>query len=147
MQINTLKVKTKVKRKRIGRGGKTGTTSGRGSNGQKSRSGGNVDPLFEGGRSTLIDHMKKKRGFKSRTPKAVPISLEKIENKFKDGETVSRESLKKTGIIKSVGKNVRIKILANGILKKKVIIAKEIQVSASAKKALEKAGCKIETEK
>ena len=147
MQINTLKVKAKTKRKKVGRGGKKGTYCGKGMGGQKSRSGGNVNPLFEGGRSTLIDHMKKKKGFKSRTPKAVPVSLDKIENKFKAGEIVSRETLLKAGIIKSVAKNVRVKILANGILKKKVTIAKEIQISESAKKALEKAGSKIETEK
>jgi large subunit ribosomal protein L15 len=58
MQINTLKIKTpKKKRKTIGRGGKKGTYSGKGNKGQKARSGSKLDPLFEGGRSTLIDHM------------------------------------------------------------------------------------------
>jgi len=147
MQINTLKVKAKRKRKIIGRGGKTGTTSGRGMNGQKSRSGAKIDPLFEGGRSTLVDHMKKKRGFKSRSPKAIPVSLEKIENKFKDGDIVDCASLKKAGLVKSVGKKVRIKILGDGEIKKKVTVAKDIQVSASAKKALEKAGGKVEKDK
>lgn len=147
MQINTLKVKTKRKRKTIGRGGKKGTYSGKGMKGQKARSGGNVDPLFEGGRSTLIDHMKKKKGFKSLAEKAVPVSLEKIEKNFKDGETVSRETLAKVGIIEKINKSRRIKILGVGELKKKVTIAIGIRVSASAKLAIEKAGGKIEEEK
>ncbi len=147
MQINTLKVKAKRKRKTIGRGGKKGTYCGKGMKGQKARSGAHIDPLFEGGRSTLIDHMKKKKGFKSRAPKAFPVDLQKIDKKFKDGEVVSRESLIKAGIIGKIEKNVRIKILGNGAIKKKVTIAKEIQVSAGVKKAIEKAGGKIETEK
>ena len=147
MQINTLKVKTKRKRKTIGRGGKKGTYSGKGMKGQKARSGGNVDPLFEGGRSTLIDHMKKKRGFKSLAEKAVPVSLDKIEKNFKDGEIVNRETLTKTGIIERINKSRRIKILGTGELKKKVTIAIGIRVSASAKLAIEKVGGKIEEEK
>lgn len=147
MQINTLKVKTKRKRKTIGRGGKKGTYSGKGMKGQKARSGGNVDPLFEGGRSTLIDHMKKKKGFKSLAEKAVPVSLDKIEKNFKDGENVSYETLTKRGIIEKINKSRRIKILGTGTIKKKVTIAKEIRVSASAKLAIEKAGGKIEAEK
>jgi len=147
MQVNTLKVKAKRKRKTIGRGGKKGTYSGKGMKGQKARSGGNVDPLFEGGRSTLIDHMKKKKGFKSRKPKAVPVSLEKIGKKFKDGDTINRETLGKSGIVGKVEKSVRIKILGVGKIEKKLTIAKEIQCSASAKAAIEKAGGKIEAEK
>lgn len=147
MQANTLKVKTKKKRKTIGRGGKKGTYCGKGMKGQKARSGGNVDPLFEGGRSTLIDHMKKKKGFKSRKPKAVPVSLERIEKKFKDGETVNRENLEKNGFIGKIEKKVRIKILGVGTIKKKLTIAKEIQCSTGAKEAIEKVGGKVETEK
>lgn len=147
MQANTLKVKTKRKRKTIGRGGKKGTYSGRGMKGQKARSGAHIDPLFEGGRSTLIDHMKKKKGFKSLREKAVSVSLEKIEKNFKDGESVNREMLTKLGIIKKINKSRRIKILGVGEIKKKVTIAKEIQLSSSAKLAIEKAGGKIETGK
>jgi len=147
MQINTLKVKTKRKRKTIGRGGRKGTYSGRGMKGQKARSGAHIDPLFEGGRSTLIDHMKKKKGFKSRKPKAFPVDIQKIDKKFKDGDIVNRESLIKSGIVGKIEKNVCIKILGNCSIKKKVTIAKEIKVSASVKQAIEKAGGKIEEEK
>jgi len=144
MQINNLKLKSKRKKKTIGRGGKKGTYSGRGMKGQKARSGGNVNPLFEGGRSTLIDHMKKKKGFKSRKPKAFPVDIGKIEKKYKDGEIISRATLLEKKIIGKIEKNVSIKILGNTEIKKKVTVDKEIQISASAKKAIEKAGGKIE---
>ena len=51
-------------RKRIGRGvgSGTGKTSGRGENGQKSRSGGNPHPWFEGGQMPLYRRLPK-RGF------------------------------------------------------------------------------------
>ncbi|MEK7341913.1 MAG: uL15 family ribosomal protein, partial [Candidatus Binatota bacterium] len=40
---------SKKKRKRVGRGGKRGTYSGRGSKGQKSRAGARIRPGFRGG--------------------------------------------------------------------------------------------------
>ena len=54
MQIHELKVKAKKTKKRIGRGGKRGTYSGKGNKGHKARSGGNVDPLFQGGSTSLM---------------------------------------------------------------------------------------------
>jgi len=95
MQINTLKIKyPKKKRKTIGRGGKKGTYSGRGSKGQKARSGSAINPLFEGGRSSLIDHLKKVRGFKSRNKKFVEVQVSQLGKLFKDKEAVDVKSLK-----------------------------------------------------
>ena len=147
MQVNDLKLKNKRKnRKIVGRGGKSGTYCGRGNKGQKSRSGGNVDPLFEGGRSTLIDHMKKKRGFKSKNSKVVLISLEQLEKKFKDGEVVSAESLIKAKLIGKVNEKDRIKILAGKSAEKfakKLSIDKNILFSSSVEKIVSKAGGKV----
>jgi large subunit ribosomal protein L15 len=54
MQIHTLSSNLSQKsRKRIGRGGKRGTYSGKGQKGQKSRSGANISPLFTGGSAAL----------------------------------------------------------------------------------------------
>jgi large subunit ribosomal protein L15 len=148
MQINTLKLKNKKKkRKTIGRGGKKGTYSGKGNKGQKARSGAHVDPLFEGGRSTLIDHMKKKKGFTSRNAKPAIVALAKLEKAFNDGDAVNKESLIKSKIVDRIKAENGIKILGGGELKKKLTIAKEIKVSASAKTAIEKAGGKVESEK
>ena len=83
MQINTLKIKYfKKKRKTIGRGGKKGTYSGKGGKGQKGRSGVSINPLFEGGRSSLIDRLKKVRGFKSDKPKAVVFKFSDLDDLF-----------------------------------------------------------------
>lgn len=145
MQINTLKISTpKKKRKTIGRGGKKGTYSGKGNKGQKARSGAKVDPLFEGGRSTLIDHMKKKRGFKSLATKATTVNVLKLEENFADSSVVTIEELVKVELIRKSQATSRVKILGNAAIKKKLTIAKEIMISASAKKSIETAGGKVE---
>jgi len=147
MQINNITLNTpRKKKKTIGRGGKKGTYSGKGNKGQKARSGAHVDPLFEGGRSTLIDHMKKKKGFKALNYKAEAVDIAKIEKKFKDGDIISVESLIKAKLIDKIRKG-KIKLLGKAILKKKFTVDKEIFLSGSAKEAIEKAGGKIETVK
>ncbi|MFA5777145.1 MAG: 50S ribosomal protein L15 [Parcubacteria group bacterium] len=139
MQIHELKLKNKKKRKTIGRGGKRGTYSGRGNKGQKARSGGKaIDPLFEGGRSSLIERLKKVRGFKSPHSKKININLIDLEKNFKNGDTVSIKSLMETGLIGKIESRKGIKILGTGKLTKKLVIDKEISMSESAKKAIEK---------
>ena len=110
--------------------------------GQKSRSGVSIKPLFQGGCSTLIDHMKKKRGFKSRNADACIVKLSSLDKKFKDGDVVGKESLIKSGIVSKI-KSGKIKILESFDLKKKIKVEKEIFISASAKKSIEKAGGEI----
>lgn len=134
------------KRKIIGRGGKKGTYSGKGNKGQKARSGAHVDPLFEGGRSTLIDHMKKKRGFTSRTKKRNIIQLADLEKRFENGAIINAESLMKAKLVAKKNIPLGIKILGNGKITKKFIVAKEIFVSEGAKKAIIEAGGEVEVE-
>lgn len=136
MQINTLKLKNKRKKKKnMGRGGKKGTYSGKGMKGQKARSGAHVKPLFEGGRSTLIDHMKKKRGFKSPHAKKTIIKIELLDKKLKDGENITVESLINAGIIDKIEARNGIKILGGFKTKKKFTFDKNISFSKSVKKA------------
>lgn len=147
MQINTLQLKNKKKkRKTIGRGGKKGTYSGKGNKGQKARSGAHVDPLFEGGRSTLIDHMKKKKGFKGLEMKLATVALARLEKKFKDGDLIDAGALIKSKIVDRIDAQRGIKILGGDKIAKKFTIAKDIKLSASAKEAIEKAGGKIKAE-
>lgn len=137
--IHELKIKKKKKRKTIGRGGKRGTYSGRGNKGQKARSGGKaIDPLFEGGRSSLVERLKKLRGFKALTPKKININLNDLERNFKDGETVSVKSLIEAGLTNKIESRKGIKILGTGKLTKKLSIDKDILMSESAKKAIGK---------
>ena len=136
MQIHELQLKKKKKRKTIG---KRGTYSGRGNKGQKARSGGKaIDPLFEGGRSSLVERLKKVRGFKSLHPKKININFNDLERNFKDGDTVSIQSLIESGLISKIESRKGIKILGTGKLTKKLTISKEISMSESAKKAIEK---------
>ncbi len=134
MQINDLKLKTSRKKKKIvGRGGKKGTYCGRGMNGQKSRSGGNVNPLFEGGRSTLIDHMKKKRGFTSFKNKPAIIRFSQIAEKFEDGAEITLESLIKKSLIKKAMAKQGVKIVGPKEGKKEFSFAKDILLTKSIK--------------
>lgn len=139
MQIHQIETKKRKGRKRIGRGGKRGTYSGRGNKGQKARSGGNVDPLFEGGRSSLIERLKKVRGFKARTAKKTNINLGDLEKSLPDGAVVSVESLIKAKLISKVEAKKGIKILGDGKITKKFTIDKDILLSKSAQAAIEKA--------
>ena len=84
MKLNTLNIKKKRKKKRLGRGiGSTkGKTSGRGHKGQKSRSGVAIKS-FEGGQMPLYRRLPK-RGFKSfRKSRIALINLSKIQQILK----------------------------------------------------------------
>lgn len=112
MQINDLKITSlRKKRKTVGRGGKKGTYCGKGCKGQKARSGAHVDPLFEGGRSTLIDHMKKKKGFKVHRAKPVVIKFKALTKKFKSGDEITMEALVKNNLLKGAEACQGVKIL------------------------------------
>ena len=81
MKLNTFNIKSKTKKKRLGRGiGSTkGKTSGRGHKGQKSRSGVAIKS-FEGGQMPLYRRLPK-RGFNSikNRQKIALINISKIQ--------------------------------------------------------------------
>lgn len=138
MQIHELKVGRKKKRKTIGRGGKRGTYSGKGNKGQKARSGAHVDPLFEGGRSSLVERLKKVRGFKSPHAKKININLNDLERNFENGDKVDIKSLIEKGLVGKIEARKEVKILGTGKLTKKITVDKSIGLTKSAKKAIEK---------
>lgn len=140
MQIHQLKIKSVKKKRRVGRGGKKGTYSGRGMKGQKSRSGASINPIFEGGRSTLIEHLPKIRGFKSHRGKNQIVDLARLDKYFSDGDIVNSQALLQKKIIDNI--KVPVKILGDGETKKKLTVEKCL-VSKSAKEKIEKAGGKI----
>lgn len=145
MQINTLQLKNiRKKRKTIGRGGKKGTYSGKGIKGQKARSGAHVNPLFEGGRSTLTDHLKKVRGFKSVNPKKSIVKISTLEKNFQNDDIINVEALVKAGVVSANKANNGVKILGNDKLSIKLTIGKDILLSASAREAVTKAGGIVE---
>jgi large subunit ribosomal protein L15 len=130
------------RRKVVGRGVGSGhgTYSGRGAKGQKARSGSSIPVGFEGGRMPLHRQMPKLRGFKSRTPKAVVVQLDPINDKFNAGQTVNPKELYNKGIIKShLG---TVKILGDGKISKALIFEK-VLISRPAAEKITKAGGKI----
>ncbi len=140
MQIHQITTPQTKKKPQRGRGGKRGTYSGRGMNGQKARSGGNVDPLFEGGRSSLIGRMKKNRGFTSRNmPKRV-ISLTVIDQLFAEGDTVTLDALIASKMIRKSQRAGGAKIVGTGEINTKVTISPEVLVTQTAKAAIEAVG-------
>ncbi len=105
--------------KRVGRGTGSGLgkTSGRGQNGQNSRSGGGVRPGFEGGQMPLYRRLPK-RGFKNIFAKEyAAINLDRL-NCFEDGTVVTPELLVEKRVVKKVKDGV--KILGNGNIEKKI---------------------------
>lgn len=140
MQIHSLTSRNTKSRKRIGRGGKRGTYCGRGVKGQKSRSGVSIDPLFEGGRSSLIERMKKNRGFKSPHTKKNNISLADLERVFSTGDVVSTKALVQLGLVDKTAVKFGVKVLGTGKLTKKLTVNANIRLTESARASIEKAG-------
>ncbi len=142
MQIHDLKRKTpNTKNESIGRGGKRGKTSGRGTKGQDSRSGRKKRPELR----DFIKRIPKLRGrgknsFKSFAPRAEIVLLSMLEKNFKAGDRVEPASIIAKGLIERTEGNFPvIKILSGGEITKKLIIS-GVRISESAKAAIEKAG-------
>ena len=130
-------------RKRVGRGPGSGLgkTSGRGENGQKSRSGYSHKPGFEGGQLPLYRRLPK-RGFSNANFKVeyAVINLSDL-NRFDNDTVVTPELLKETGIVKKQLSGI--KVLGNGVLEKKLTV-KAHKFSMTAKEKIEAAGGKVE---
>lgn len=128
--------------KRIGRGigSGQGKTAGKGSKGQKARSGGSIRPGFEGGQMPLQRRLPK-RGFTNIFGKEVTAVNVGALEKFEDGATVDAQALMDAGIVKVCGDGV--KILGNGSLTKKLTV-KVSAFSGGAKQKIEAAGGKAE---
>ncbi len=139
MQIHELKPKHKNKsKKRIGRGGKKGTYSGKGVKGQRSRAGRKMVPIIR----ELIKKYPKLRGYRRVTLRdySVVVNLDSLEKFFEASEVVNPENLIKKGIVRKIdGKMPEVKILGNGKLTKKITV-ENCKTSKSAKQAIEKAG-------
>jgi large subunit ribosomal protein L15 len=137
MELNTIKAEKGATQKRMRRGrgdgsGK-GTFSGRGMNGQSARSGGRVRPGFSGGQTPLYMRMPKLPGFKNHgRVEYAPVNVGTLEENFKEGETVTKETLIEKRVLRNANKPV--KILGNGTLK----IALTVKVDKVSKAAEEK---------
>ena len=129
------------KKKRIvGRGSSSGrgTTAGKGNKGQNARSGGKTYIGFEGGQMPLYRRVAKK-GFSNSPFKETYsiVNLFMIDEKYSDGETVNKETLKAKGLLKK--QTALVKVLASGDITKKLTVDVD-KVSAQAQAKIEKAG-------
>ncbi len=142
MQLNELKRTSPNKsQKRVGRGGKRGKTSGRGTKGQKARAGHSIRPDVR----EKLKKLPKLRGrgiqgLYSIQDKPMVVNVSTLEQLFAAGDTVSPSTLVERGVLQ-VRRNTTpiVKILGTGEITKKVTIS-DCVVSASAKEKIVKAG-------
>lgn len=143
MELHNLKRATPRKYHReIGRGGKRGKTSGRGTKGQKSRAGHRMRPELR----DIIKKLPKKRGHgKNRAASTFPrprpfgVNVSSL-SVFPVGATVNPKLLLEYGIVRSASALKQgIKILGTGSIDKKLTIT-GCTVSVAAKTKIEAAG-------
>ena len=136
ISLNNIKKPVKQKiRKRIGRGNASGsgTYSGRGQKGQNARAG--VSNLKRLGMKARLMQIPKVRGFKSQRSKNQVVSVEIINNNFKDNDIVNPQILEEKNLIKTAKEPV--KILGKETLKLKGLKFEKIKMSATLKEQLE----------
>jgi large subunit ribosomal protein L15 len=144
MQSNTLKRVHKLKKMApVGRGSKRGKTSGRGTKGQKARSGRKLRPEIR----DVIMRLPKLRGrgtnaFVSRFGHPAEVTLSALNGAFNSNDTINKEVLLKSGLIALKDAKHGIKILGTGKIEKALKLEGVI-ASKSAKEAIEKAGGSI----
>ncbi len=142
LSLHTIKPKegSRKTKKRVGRGlGSTGRYSGRGSKGQRSRSGGKSGLKLKGIRTIMLS-IPKKRGFNSNKAKAQVVNVGDLSKTFADGSKVGLKQLLSKGLISET--KTKVKILGNGKIDIKISV-KDCFVSESAKAKIEKAGGEV----
>lgn len=130
-------------RKRLGRGNAsgTGTTAGKGTKGQKARSGG-VKAGFRG-MSSRNQRLAKRRGFNNIFKVEYEVvNLSKLA-RFDSGATVDMTGLEGAGLIS--GKTANIKILGDGELDRAIHLD-GLKASTSARQKIEAAGGSVKVD-
>lgn len=131
---------SKKRKTRVGRGKAAGggTYAGRGIKGQGARGRRKKKQYFEGGQLPLVRRLPFKRGFTN--PFRIEyqeVNLDKLNERFTDGDVVTPETLVEKGLLRDTDEPVV--ILGRGELDKKLTV-KAHRVSKSAAEQIEKAG-------
>ena len=153
MQLHKLPKNKMRKRKRVGRGGKRGSYSGKGMKGQKSRAGHKPRAGFRGGDNPIWKLFPKQRGstkrvdvkhrkFYVRRDRPAAINLSVLDGAFENGATVSIAELVAKELV--IPTRAGVKILGTGEISKKLVI-ENIPLSKSAAEKIVKAGGTINT--
>ncbi|MEW6611094.1 MAG: 50S ribosomal protein L15 [Patescibacteria group bacterium] len=127
---------SRKERRRVGRGGKRGTTSGRGTKGQRARTGGRNKLAYKGMRHILLQTPQLRGHANKPKDKYVTVNIGTLSELFDDGAIITAKSLQDKGVIRALGRGL--KILGDGELNKKFEITAHA-FSASAKEKIEKA--------
>lgn len=143
MQRHNIQSNTPRKRSiSVGRGGKRGKTSGRGTKGQKARAGHKIRPEMR----DIIKKLPKLRGRGVNTLKSIKISnqvvnLGDIEANFESGAIITPAVLHEKSLIRKIGGKIQsVKILNSGELTKKFTFDKCLVSKTAADKILSVGG-------
>ncbi len=123
-----------------GTGSGLGKTAGRGTKGQKSRSGGGTAPWFEGGQMPLQRRIPK-RGFTNIFKKSFSIINVKDLERFAPGTTIGPEQLIQAGLVATAEDDI--KLLADGEVTHPFTVQVH-KASAAATSKIEAAGGRVE---
>jgi len=142
MKLHDLRPNTgaKKKRKRVGRGisAGQGKTAGRGTKGQKARSGGGKGVYFEGGQLPLARRLPFKRGFTNiRKVYYKTVNLKQLAEFDFDGIEVTPEIMSQIGLLKKESDPVV--VLGDGEINTPLTV-KAHRFSATAREKIETAG-------
>ena len=141
MKYNDLDVTKSRSAKRVGRGiaAGQGKTAGRGTKGQKARTGSSRKPGFEGGQNPLMQRLPKLHGFKSHKPVVENVYTGQLaELKVK---TIDNFVVAEAGLV--TNPYVKVKLLVKGEISKAVTIKLQ-GASENAIAAVQKAGGSFE---
>ncbi len=134
---------SKHRRRRVGRGiaAGQGKTAGRGTKGQRARTGRGIKLYFEGGQTPLVHRLPRNRGFKNifRVEYDV-VNLDALAQQFDAGAEVTPEAMRARGMIHNVN---RVKVLGRGELSKPLMVRAHA-FSAGAQEKIAAAGGKAE---
>ena len=149
MQAHDLKKPKQKIQRRVGRGGKRGTYSGRGMKGQKSRAGANIRPqiwdyILRTPKHTGTTHKASGNMGRSKVPMYY-VNINELDKVAQKGDIVDVKFLIKNNLVRyPKGRSWgNVKLLASGELTKDIIV-KGLFLSKNAKESVEKAGGKVE---
>ena len=142
MQLHQLRRSIANKKgRRVGRGGSREKPPGRGPKGQKARAGHKIMPAIR----EILKKLPKRRGYRLAAigEKPLVVNIGSLERFFAPGDSITPRVLAERGLVRAPkGERVRVKILGDGTLTKKLVIS-GCELSARARAAVQKAGGSI----
>ncbi len=139
MKLHEVTAPYRQNRKRVGRGlsAGQGKTAGRGTKGQRARTGFNLPHRFEGGQSSLIQRLPKKRGFRSFATKPTTVRIDRVIERLA-GKKVTVAALLKASLINAAEAHMgKIKLVGAVTAKTTIKLGKGITTTKALADKLE----------